>query len=65
VVFLYALYALRRTALIAVGEFFSLPRFALLLARTGEGVTLEIAGALWLLTYFSYAGLNAWAVLQE
>jgi O-antigen/teichoic acid export membrane protein len=64
-VFLYALYALRRTALIAVGEFFSLPLFALLLALTSEGLTLEIAGALWVLTYFSYAGFNAWAVLRE
>ncbi len=64
-VFLYALYALRRTALIAAGEFLSLPLFALFLVLAGEGLTLESAGALWLLTYLTYAGFNAWAVLRK
>jgi len=59
-VFLYALYALRRTVLIALGELFSLPLFALMLALVGEELTLEIAAALWLLAYAIYAAFNAW-----
>jgi PST family polysaccharide transporter len=64
-VFLYALYALRRTVLIAAGEFLSLPLFALLLALAGKGLTLEMAGALWLVAYLAYAGFNAWAALRK
>ena len=64
-VFLYALYALRRTILIAIGELFSLPFFALLLALAGKALSLETAGALWLFAYLAYAGFNAWAALRE
>jgi O-antigen/teichoic acid export membrane protein len=64
-VFLYALYALRRTVLIAAGEFFSLPLFALLLALAGKGLSLQMAGGLWLLAYLAYAGFNAWAALRK
>lgn len=58
---LYALYAMRRTALIAAGEVFSLPLFVLLLALAGERLTLELSGALWLASYLAYWAFNAWA----
>jgi O-antigen/teichoic acid export membrane protein len=58
---LYALYAMRRTALIAAGEVLSLPLFVLLLTLAGERLTLELGGALWLAAYLAYWAFNAWA----
>ena len=58
---LYALYALRRTGMIAAGELLSLPLFVLLLALAGERLTLELAGACWLASYLAYWAFNAWA----
>jgi len=59
---LFALYAMRRTRAIAIGELVSLPLFALLLALAGTALTLEMAGALWLIAYAIYFGFNWWAV---
>jgi O-antigen/teichoic acid export membrane protein len=59
---LYALYAMRRTGAIAVGEFLSMPLFAALLAAQPGRLTLEWAGALWLAAYIGYALFNLWAV---
>jgi O-antigen/teichoic acid export membrane protein len=59
---LFALYAMSRTWLIAVGELFSLPLFAALLAAWGDSLTLERAGLAWLLSYGAYAGFNYWAM---
>jgi PST family polysaccharide transporter len=59
---LFALYAMRRTSAIAIGELLSLPLFAALLALSGERLTLELAGALWLLSFAVYCGFNFWAV---
>jgi PST family polysaccharide transporter len=59
---LYALYAMRRTWAISVGEFLSLPLFAALLAAYPQQKTLEVAGALWLAAYISYGLFNLWAV---
>jgi len=58
---LYALFAMRRTGLIAAGEVLSLPLFVLLLALAGECLTLELAGAFWLASYLAYWAFNAWA----
>ena len=59
---LYALYARRRTVPIMVGEFLSLPLFAVLLAAFRGALTLELASALWLAAYFAYGLFNLWAV---
>jgi len=59
---LFALYAMRRTLAIVVGEFLSLPLFALLLAVSSSRLTLELAGILWLASYLAYGAFNLWAV---
>jgi PST family polysaccharide transporter len=59
---LYALYAMRRTRSLAVGEFLSMPLFAALLAAYPGPLTLETAGALWLVAYAGYGVFNLWAV---
>ena len=58
---LFALYALRRTRAIAIGELLSLPLFAVLVAAAGRDLTLELAGAFWLVAYIAYAAFNFWA----
>ena len=58
---LFALYAMRRTTAIAIGELLSLPLFAALLALSGARLTLELAGALWLASFVAYCGFNVWA----
>jgi PST family polysaccharide transporter len=58
---LYALYAMRRTRALVVGEFLSMPLFAVLLAAHPR-LTLESAGALWLASYLAYGLFNLWAV---
>jgi len=59
---LCALYAMRRTRPLVIGEFLSLPLFAVLLAGYPRQLSLEAAGALWLAAYAGYALFNLWAV---
>ena len=59
---LYALYAMRRTGPLVVGEFLSMPLFAALLAAYPRPLSLEAAGALWLAAYSGYGLFNLWAV---
>jgi PST family polysaccharide transporter len=59
---LFALYAMRRTMAITIGELFSLPLFATLLVVMGKHLTLEITGALWLVSYSAYCAFNFWAL---
>ena len=58
---LFALYALKRTRAIAVGELLSLPLFAALVVAAGSKLTLELAAGFWLAAYIAYAAFNAWA----
>jgi O-antigen/teichoic acid export membrane protein len=58
---LFALYAMRRTRAIALGELFSLPLFAAGVLSLGAQVTLEAAGAMWLAAYAAYGIFNLWA----
>jgi len=58
---LFALYALKRTRAIAVGELFSLPLFAALVVGAGSRLSLELAGGFWLVAYTAYAAFNFWA----
>jgi hypothetical protein len=55
---LMALYALRRTGAIALGELLSLPLFAALLALWPGPPSLEAAGVMWLAAYLAYAAFN-------
>ena len=61
-VFLFGLFAAHRTGLIIAGEVFSLPLFALLLWMFGEGMTLERAALLYLVSYLAYLAFNAVAL---
>jgi O-antigen/teichoic acid export membrane protein len=61
---LFALYALGRTRLLIVGEFLSLPLFALLLWALGDRLTLVGAGVAWVSAYVVYAAFNAVALLR-
>jgi O-antigen/teichoic acid export membrane protein len=58
---LFALYALRRTRAIAVGELLSLPLFAVLVAAAGDRLSLELAAGFWLAAYLAYGAFNLWA----
>lgn len=58
---LFALYALRRTRAIALGELLSLPLFAALVIAAGSHLTLELAGGFWLAAYIAYGAFNLWA----
>jgi PST family polysaccharide transporter len=58
---LYALYAMRRAGALVIGEFLSMPLFAVLIAAYPQ-LTLEAAGALWLAAYLAYGLFNLWAV---
>ena len=59
---LYALYAMRRTTPITIGEFLSMPLFAALLALFSQGLSLERASAIWLASYLAYGLFNVWMV---
>ncbi len=59
---LFALYALRRTREIALGEFLSLPLFAVLLVMPGSGLSLQTVGASWTVSFLVYCGFNFWAL---
>ena len=58
-VFLYGLFAAHRTRTIMLGEFLSLPLFAALLWLWHDGMTLERASMLYLVSYLVYAIVNA------
>lgn len=62
---LLALYAMRRTREIAIGELLSLPLFAALVIAAGDLLTLELAGALWLFAYCAYGLFNLLAVRRS
>jgi O-antigen/teichoic acid export membrane protein len=59
---LYALYAMRRTGPLVIGEILSMPLFAVLLAAYPWPLTLEAAGVLWIASYLAYGLFNLWAV---
>jgi O-antigen/teichoic acid export membrane protein len=59
---LFALYAMRRTPAITIGELLSLPLFAVLLLVFKNDLSLETAGALWTASYVAYGAFNFWAV---
>ena len=58
---LFALYARRRTRAIALGEFFSLPLFALLVVLAAPQLSLTLTALLWLASFVAYLGFNLWA----
>jgi hypothetical protein len=61
---LFGLFSHKAAWAITVGEFLSLPLFALLLIMTTPA-TLAGVGQLWLLTYLIYALFNAWALRRR
>ncbi len=56
--FLFGLFAAHRTRWLITGEFLSLPLYALLLWYYEDGMTLERAALLFLLSYAVYLGFN-------
>lgn len=62
-VFLFGLYAAHRTLLIMAGEFLSLPLFAFLLWMLADGMTLERAAGLYLVSYIVYFCFNGIALI--
>jgi len=62
---LFALFARRRTRDIAIGELLSLPLFVVLVYAAGRLLTLELAGAMWLLAYCAYCAYNVGAVRRS
>jgi O-antigen/teichoic acid export membrane protein len=59
---MFGLYARRRTYALAIGEVLSLPLFAGLVLALGSRLTLELAGACWLVSYCAYLAFNVWAL---
>jgi PST family polysaccharide transporter len=64
-VFLYGLYAVRRTLLLVAGEVLSLPLLVLLLWLYEKNLTLERAALLYCVTYIVYMAFNAVALLYS
>ncbi len=64
-VLLFGLFAAHRTKLIIVGELFSLPLYALLLWLFADGMTLERAAILCLVSYGVYLIFNVIALLNS
>ena len=64
-ILLFALYARRRTREIAIGELLSLPLFVALVYAAGRLLTLELAGAMWLVAYCAYGAYNLRAVRRS
>jgi O-antigen/teichoic acid export membrane protein len=64
-VFLFGLFAAHRTKLIIAGELFSLPLYALLLWLFADGMTLERAAILCLVSYAVYLIFNIIALLNS
>jgi polysaccharide transporter, PST family len=62
---LFALYAMRRTMAITIGELFSLPLFAALLFVLAKHMTLETTGAAWLVSYLAYLTFNFLALRRS
>ena len=62
---LVALYAMRRTREIAIGELLSLPLFAALTLAAGKHLTLEMAGAFWFVSYSAYGAYNLRSVRKS
>jgi O-antigen/teichoic acid export membrane protein len=62
-VFLFGLFAAHRTVLIMAGEILSLPLYALLLWLYADGMTLERAALLYIVSYLVYLGFNAIALM--
>jgi len=62
-VFLFGLFAAHRTVLIMAGEILSLPLYALLLWLYADGMSLERAALLYVVSYLVYLGFNAIALL--
>jgi O-antigen/teichoic acid export membrane protein len=62
---LFALYALRRTRAITIGEFLSLPLFALLVVLASSKLSLELAAGLWLASFLAYLAFNLQAVRRS
>lgn len=58
---LHALFASERTTAIALGEFLSLPLFALMLTVLPDA-SLVVAGAAWAVTFAVYFAFNMWCV---
>jgi O-antigen/teichoic acid export membrane protein len=59
---MYGLYAQRRTRALALGEFLSLPLFAVLAMAAGSSLTLEMTGVFWLAAFCAYWAFNALAL---
>ncbi|MBF0160084.1 MAG: hypothetical protein HQL58_11245 [Magnetococcales bacterium] len=68
-IFLHGLFALHRTWAISIGEFLSLPLFALLLWSLPRllslPMSLTVAGGCWLASYVVYALFNSWMMLRR
>jgi O-antigen/teichoic acid export membrane protein len=64
-VFLFGLFAAHRTKLIIVGELFSLPLYAMLLWLFADGMTLERAAIMCLVSYGVYLIFNIIALLNS
>ena len=58
---LFALYALRRTRAIALGELLSLPLFASLTVLATQRLSLTLTAGLWLASFAAYLAFNFWA----
>lgn len=64
-VFLFGLFAAHRTKLIMIGEVVSLPLYAWLLWLFGDGMTLERAALLYLVSFVVYLGFTAASLLYS
>jgi len=64
-VFLFGLFAAHRTRMIVAGEVLSLPLLALLLWLFADGITLERAALIYLVSYLVYSGFNAIALIYS
>lgn len=62
---LFGLYARHQAWAATVGEFLSLPLFALLLTLSAGAGGLRGIGVLWCLSYLAYAVFNAWALRRS
>jgi len=63
--FMFGLFAAHRTRLIIVGEFLSLPLFALLLWQFADGMTLERTTLLYLGSYLAYLSFNVFGLVYS
>ena len=64
-VFLFGLYAVRRTLLLVAGEVLSLPLLVFLLWLYEKDLTLELAALLYCATYVVYLAFNAVALFYS